>query len=375
MDIEEVKIKIKDLVDQYHDDKEDGVTGYGGKLNIRPKYQRNLVYDTPQMQKVVQTILKKRPLNSIYWAVNDDETYEVIDGQQRILSICKYWNGEFMSLPIENKTGKYYSGLLDEQVDRFLKYELNVYFCKGSDQERLDWFETINIAGEVLSKQELRNAHYAGPWVTDAKRRFGKQNAIGQNLGKHYMSGEYNRQKYLETVIKWISRDKIDDYMALHQNDDNADELVEYFKNVINWIEKIFIKKRPKMDSVDWGSLYNEYREKEFDSEQTEEEVAKLMKDSEVQSKSGIYRYIFTRDEKSLKLRKFEDWMIDQKYEEQDGICPGILNKKGINACDKKFQLHEMEADHIIPWSENGKSELDNCQMLCRKHNRMKYNK
>ena len=166
MKIDLKKITVRDLVEDYHDDGEGGVRGYGGKLDIRPPFQREFVYKDKQRDAVIETINKGFPLNVMYWAVRQDGTYEVIDGQQRTISAAQYVEGDY------SLDGRYFHNLQDDEQELILNYPLQVYVCKGSASEKLDWFRIINIAGEKLTSQELRNAVYAGPWVSDAKRHF-----------------------------------------------------------------------------------------------------------------------------------------------------------------------------------------------------------
>lgn len=257
--------------------------------------------------------------------------------------------------------------LTDDERDRILNYKLMVYICSGTDSEKLKWFETINIAGERLTKQELRNAVYAGAWVSDAKRYFSRRGCPAYQIGQDYLTGSHIRQDYLETAIKWISGGKIEAYMSAHQHDPTAIELWNYFQSVIGWIQAIFTVKRAKyMKSVDWGSLYNAYKDEILDPADIETETAKLILDDDVGSKVGIYPYILTRDEKHLSIRAFSDAMRQKAYEKQAGICP---------ICKAEFDISAMDADHIDPWSEGGKTIEDNCQMLCKSCNRRKSSK
>ncbi|MCY3574165.1 MAG: DUF262 domain-containing protein [Chloroflexi bacterium] len=361
MKIELREISILDLVEGYHDDGDDGVVGYGGKLDIRPPYQRAFVYDDNQRKKVIDTVTQGFPLNVMYWSVRDDGTYEIIDGQQRTISIAQYVTRVFAF------KGLYFQNLPKDKQEQILDYALQVYLCTGTDSERLDWFETINIAGVVQEKQELRNAVYAGPWVTDAKRYFSRPRQGADNLENSYLLGQVNRQKCLETVIKWASsrndEEGIREYMGRHHKNKDAEPLWNYFLSVIEWIESTFTTYRKSMKGVDWGSLYNTYKDKRLDPVKIEAEVEKLLDDDEVQRESGIYPYILTGEQKHLNLRAFDARMKRRVYRKQDGICA---------ICKNKFGLANMEADHITPWSEGGKTVEDNCQMLCRPCNREK---
>ena len=227
MKITPVEIAVKDLVEKFEDNAENGVRAYSGKLDIRPPYQREFVYNENQRAKVIETVFNGYPLNTMYWAKRKDGTFEIIDGQQRTLSICQYVNNDFS---FKFKTFK---SPQQSEKDKVLNYKLTVYICEGDDdKKKLDWFETINIAGAELTKQELRNAVYSGTWVADAKSYFSKTNCAAYNIGSKYVSGELNRQAYLETAIKWISGAKNDgeirEYMANHVDDDNAEPLFEY---------------------------------------------------------------------------------------------------------------------------------------------------
>ena len=360
MKVEQIEITIADLFDGYRDSGEEGVVGYGGMLDIRPPYQREFIYQEKQRNDVLRSVLNGFPLNVMYWAKRKDGNYEVLDGQQRTLSICQYLNREF------NVDGKYIHNQPQDVQDRINSYELMVYLCEGEDSEKLEWFKIVNIAGEELTNQELRNAVYAGSWVSDAKQRFSKRNCVAYQIGKTYLSGSPIRQDYLETAIRWISEDKIEDYMGKHQDDPSAEPLWDYFRSVIEWVRSTFKKIRPQMKRVDWGSLYKSYNSKDLDPDKIEEETAKLMLDDDVTNKSGIYPYILTRDEKHLNIRLFSPAMKQKAYEKQAGkclICGGI------------FELSEMQADHIKPWIEGGKTIEENCQMLCKDDNRRKSDK
>ncbi|HVX90404.1 MAG TPA: DUF262 domain-containing protein [Candidatus Paceibacterota bacterium] len=363
MKIELQRIPIREVVEGYKDSAEEGVTAYAGRLDIRPKYQREFVYKGHQRDAVIETVKKGFPLNVMYWVKTDEGGYEVLDGQQRTISIGQYVNGDF------SLNERYFHNLTTEEQDQILNYELMIYFCEGTDKERLDWFRIINIAGEKLTEQELRNAVYTGPWLSDAKLKFSKSNCAAYLLANDHgklVEGSPIRQQYLETVLSWISDEKIEDYMARHQHDPNADDLWEYFQGVIAWARSTFPNYRHEMASVDWGSLYNEFKDAKLDPKKLEMEVKELMQDEDVTKKSGIYPYLLTKKEKHLSIRAFTDKMKRETYERQDGICP---------VCKKHWDILEMEADHITPWHEGGKTTADNCQMLCKEDNRRKSGK
>lgn len=360
MEINLMTKTIKEIFDGYKDNDEEGVTGFGGKLDIRPKYQREFVYDDKKRSAVIDTITKGFPLNVIYWAKTGEDSYEILDGQQRTISFCQYLNGEF------SFNGKYFHNLTSDQKEQIENYELFVYVCEGTDSEKLDWFKIINIAGEKLTDQELRNAVYVGPWLTDAKRHFSKNNCAARGLAEKYMNGSPIRQDYLETALSWISKGNIEEYMAKHQFADNASELWQYFQQVINWVQVLFPNYRKEMKGLAWGDLYNKYGGINYDAQKLEEEIKQLMQDEDVTNKRGIYEYLLSMDERHLSIRAFPDSMKREAYERQNGICPD---------CRQHFEINEMEADHITPWSQGGRTIAENCKMRCRDCNRRKSDK
>ena len=367
MNVDPIIITVQQLVDGYQDDGEGGVRGYGGRLDIRPPYQREFVYKDRQRDAVIDTIQRGFPLNVMYWADIGNDRFEIIDGQQRTISICQYVEGDF-SIPIGDiSETRAFHNLQQDERDKILNYELMVYVCSGTDSERLKWFETINIAGVQLTKQELRNAVYHGPWLSSAKGYFSRPGCPAYGIGNKYLSGSPIRQDYLETAIKWISDNEIEAYMSKHQQSSTAIEVWNYFNSVISWVQAIFTVKRTKyMKGVDWGSLYNDYKDAELEPVEIEEETAKLILDDDVTKKAGIYPYLLTRDEKHLSIRAFTDSMKQKAYEKQDGICL---------VCKGKFDISAMDADHIDPWIDGGKTIEENCQMLCRPCNRRKSSK
>lgn len=363
MKIELQKIQVRYVIKGYEDSAEEGVVAYGGKLNIRPKYQREFVYKGHQRDAVIETIKNGFPLNVMYWVKTDEGDFEVLDGQQRTISIGQYVNGDF------SLNDRFFHNLTTEEQNHILDYELMIYFCEGTDKERLDWFRIINIAGEKLTEQELRNAVYTGPWLSDAKLKFSKTNCVAYllaNDGGQLLSGSPIRQEYLETALSWINDGKIEDYMAKHQHDKNADKLWQYFQDVVIWVRKTFPNYRKEMSVVQWGELYNQFKDKKLSSSKLESEIKEFMQDEDVTKKSGIYPYVLNRQEKYLSIRAFTDKMKREAYERQDGIC---------SFCKKEFDISEMEADHVTPWHEGGKTITENCQMLCKQDNRTKAGK
>ncbi len=361
MKIDLHKIKVREVVDGYKDNREDGVVAYGGRLDVRPKYQREFVYKDKQRDAVVDTVRQGFPLNVMYWVKSDEDSFEVLDGQQRTISIGQYVNGDF-SVDFNGRTAMFHN-LTKEEQEQILNYELMIYFCEGTDKEKLDWFKIINIAGEKLTDQELRNAVYTGPWLSDAKLKFSKSNCAAYllaNDGGALLTGSPIRQEYLETALSWINKGDVVDYMAKHQNDESAEELWLYFQGVIAWVRKIFTNYRKKMLGVEWGELYNEFKDKKLDAAKLEIEITKLMQDDDVTNYSGIYSYVLTRQEKHLSVRIFDDKMKHRAYERQKGFCV---------KCQEHFEIEDMHADHIVPWHKGGKTTPENCQLLCRKDN------
>ena len=359
MEIKLHEITIRDVVNGYVDNQEAGVVGYGGKLDIRPPFQREFIYNEKERNAVIETINKSFPLNVMYWSKNGDN-YELLDGQQRTLSFCQYVNGDF------SVDFKGFNNLPKDLQEKILDYKLMIYICEGTPSEKLDWFKIINIAGEKLTDQELRNSQYTGPWLHDAKRHFSKTSCPAYQIGEKYLNGSTIRQDYLETVLRWISsRDgiEIEDYMGSHQQDSDANELWVYYQAVLDWVKRLFPNYRREMKGIDWGILYNEYKDQSYNSDKLEVQVKELMMDDDVTKKSGIYYYLITGQEKYLSIRSFTDSQKREAYEKQNGVCPN---------CKEHFEIEEMEADHITPWHDGGRTTSDNCQMLCRECNRRK---
>lgn len=364
MKIELKEITVRELAAGYRDNAEGGVIGYGGKLDIRPAYQREFIYKDRQRDAVIDTVYRGFPLNVMYWSVQGDGQYEVIDGQQRTISICQYVEGEFSVMLGNFSAVRAFHNLQEDEREKILAYKLTIYHCEGSDSEKLEWFKTINIAGERLTDQELRNAVYHGTWVSDAKRYFSRPNCPAFALGRDYLSGSPIRQDFLETAIRWISVDgDIERYMSNHQKDTEATEIWLYFEKVLDWVKTIFPRYRREMKGIEWGDLYNDYGSTNWNSDELESKVSALMLDDEVGSKKGIYLYLLTGKEKHLNIRNFSESQKREAYERQQGVCP---------VCVQHFEIGEMEADHIDPWHSGGKTVAANCQMLCLEDNRRK---
>ena len=388
MEIKRVSIKIVDLCDGYKNDSEEdierGVYAYHGKLCVRPAFQRMFVYDKKQENAVIDTALKGFPLNIMYWVDNGDGTYDCLDGEQRTISLCNFVDGisSFQAPWLKDNARIYIHTLKRIDPDlyaKFMNYELEVYICRGTKAEQMEWFKTINIAGEELYPQELRNASYVSRWLTDAKRYFSKANASStakcpaERLGGQYTNKNANRQEILEQVISWRigSKEDVDicNYMEAHINDKDASDLWNYFNNVINWITTVFYETYDKgMATVNWGKLYNDYHTEDFDADEISEKFNELMmykatKELDI-SVAKICEYCITRDETLLKHREFNEAQKTTMYNQQRGICPD---------CGKHYLKAEMHAHHIVPWYNGGVTELANGVMLCEECHRQRH--
>lgn len=366
--INDQRIKIRDLVENYIDLGDDGVFAYNNKLVVRPEYQREFVYNEKKRRAVIDSIFKGYPLNSIYWNKVSDNKYEILDGQQRTISVCQFYNNVF------TYKDKFFSNLTDDMKAKFLDYELYVHIVEGNTSEKLEWFRIINTKGEALTNQELLNATYTGPFLASAKTHFSKRNCPAIILGRGYIKGNPIRQIILEKVFKWITdRDDLNNhaiYMGKHQNDEDDNDLWQYYQQVMNWARMLFPNTNGITQNQEWGLLYNKYKDKTYNTNTLKEELDKLILDDDVTNKNGIIEYLLSdrseADKKTLSIRGFTDSQKIKMYEEQEGICP---------KCNKHYELSEMEADHIVTWSKGGKTELINGQMLCVSCNRHKSSK
>ncbi len=370
MTIKQISVTVGEITQCYVNNEEQGVRGYNGLLDIRPPYQREFIYNDKEQQAVINTVLHGYPLNVMYWVKRSDDAecpYEVMDGQQRTLALCEYVAGKF-SFEFKN----FFNQPADIQK-RILDYELTVYVCEGEHSEKLEWFKTINIAGKPLNEQEILNAIYAGPFVSDAKRHFSKSNCGAYKLGKDLVNGVPIRQEFLKRALEWMADHEKREgkaqsavgYMAQHQHDPNANNLWTYFQNVLNWAITNFDMKKFKkiMKGLDWALYYDMYHDKTLDTVAMAMEISTLMRDSEIQKANGIIPYVLTGDERHLDLRAFPEDIKLAVWEQQGHICP---------LCGKEYDFEFMEGDHIKPWREGGRTVIENCQMLCRDCNRHK---
>ncbi len=367
MQITETKIRVSELCYGYKDDGDGGVYGYGGKLTIRPAFQREFVYKDKQRDAVIETVRKNFPLNVMYWSKVSDSEFEVLDGQQRTISLCQYLNSDF---PIKiNGNDRFFHNLTDTEKQQIQDYNLTIYICEGTEEEKLAWFKVINIAGETLTNQELLNATYTGTWLADAKNYFSKRNCVAGKMADGFIKGNPIRQEYLEKALVWIAdRDRLksmDKYMALHQHDTDANDLWLYFQEVISWAKRMFPNMDKKLtETQDWGLLYNKYGRERYNMSEVRALIDKLIQDEDVTKQTGIIPYVLSNrtkhDEKYLSIRSFPEPMKRRVYEKQGHKCP---------YCKKEYTFDEMRGDHIIPWSQGGRTTEDNLQMLCQKCN------
>lgn len=360
-----------------------GLYGMDGKLTIQPEYQRNYIYaDGKKDVAVIDSVLKGYPIGLIYFVRTENGQYEVLDGQQRITSLGRFVTNRF-AIKI-NGMEQYFRGLAKEQQEKIQKTKLLIYVCEGKEEEIKEWFKTINIVGVPLNEQEKLNAIYSGSFVTLAKEEF--SNSQNSNIDKwsSYIKAVANRQEYLACALNWVSKGNIDNYMSLHRRDTNINELKTYFNSVIDWVDTIFPEVYSEMQTIEWGRLYETYHKQPYNPKEINEKVAKLYADEYVKNKKGIFEYILGRcqDSKLLEIRVFEDRDKKTVYAKQ---TQGAL-AKGISNCplcalghdnnkNRIWKITEMDADHVTAWSKGGATDISNCQMLCKTHNRAKGNK
>lgn len=362
-----------------------GLFGLDGQLIIQPEYQRNYIYgDGKRDVAVIESLLKGYPLGLIYFVKNADGMYEVLDGQQRITSFARFVNNSWpFAVGWRGKT-RYIDSLDPDDRERVINAPLTIYVCEGEPSEIQEWFETINIAGVPLTKQELRNASYHGPFVTMAREVFSNAGSANMPRWRTYVSGDPKRQAILETALEWISGGKIDDYMAKHRCDTNIDELKNHFDTVIDWVDSIFDYTGSEMCGRDWGRLYKEYHKNAYSKAKVTERVNALMVDTQVYDHRGIFEYILGGETNTslLDIRVFDPktkklvYRAQTKEAEAKGIsnCPLCAIGHGSTA-KRIYKESEMDADHVTAWSKGGSTDVSNCQMLCKTHNRAKGNR
>lgn len=361
-----------------------GLFGWDGKLVIQPEYQRNYIYaDGKKDVAVIDSLLKGYPLGLVYFVKVGDDRYEVLDGQQRITSFGRFVRGKF---PVVDAEGMphYFDGLNVEEQKRILGSKLTIYVCEGAETEIKEWFKTINIAGVPLVEQELLNAIYSGPFVTAAKEVFSNSGNSEMQKWKCYVAGDEQRQKILETALKWVSGGEVQDYMGRHRFDKDCRELKAYFTSVIDWIDGVFKGVKDEMCGLEWGRLYETYRKTAYNPEKVWRRVEELYGDEFVTDRRGIFEYVLggEKETRLLNVRVFSDKEKKQVYARQtaDAEKRGVSNcplcAVGHEASAKRiWKIGEMDADHVTAWSKGGATDISNCQMLCKTHNRAKGNR
>lgn len=381
----ETSLTIKDVLEGfvYNEYEAKGLFGLNGKLVIQPEYQRNYIYaDGKKDVAVVDSVLKGYPIGLLYFNKNGDKL-EVLDGQQRITSLGRFATGRF---PVVDQNGmqQYFSALPVDQREKFLSTQLTIYICEGEESEIKQWFKTINIAGIPLNEQELLNAIYSGPFVTKAKEEFSNSQNSNVQKWSAYISGNVIRQDFLNVALKWVSKENIDHYMSLHRFDNNIDELKRYFQSVIDWVSTVFTDVESEMKGLEWGELYEKYHNNSYSPSDVSKEVQKLYTDIFVKNRRGVFEYILGGcvDTKILDIRVFDDVTKQTKYKLQtadatvkgESNCPLCALGHDSNH-SRIYKLNEMDADHVTAWSNGGSTDISNCQMLCKTHNRAKGNK
>lgn len=361
-----------------------GLFGLGGKLTIQPEYQRNYIYaDGKRDVAVIESVLKGYPLGLIYFVKTEDGRFEVLDGQQRITSLGRFITNK---LAVKDSEGmeQIFMGLASNLQNKVLDTQLLIYECEGTESEIKEWFKTINTEGVPLKDQELLNAVYSGPFVTLAKAEFSNSNNVKSQIWSHYLSGELKRQDYLETALKWVSHGNISGYMSVHRHDTNISELKTYFNSVIDWIRSVFIDVEPQMKGLEWGRLYEEFHTKAYNQQEVHTLVQQLLTDDYVGNRKGVFEYVLggCADAKLLNIRVFDERTKKKVYNTQTKValasdvsnCP-LCALESTNNRTRIWKINEMDADHVTAWSRGGTTTEENCQMLCKTHNRAKGNK
>ena len=379
-------ITVRDICEGfvYNELEGKGLFGLSGTLTIQPEYQRNYIYaDGKKDVAVIESVLKNYPLGLIYFNKLGDGRLEVLDGQQRITSLGRYVTGKF-AIKDANGMPQYFGALATDLQERILNTKLLIYECEGEESEIKEWFKTINIVGVPLNAQEISNAVYSGPFVTLCKAEFSNSQNANVQKWSAYISGAVNRQDFMECALDWVSRGKIENYMSSHRFDNNINEVKAYFNSVIDWVSAVFMGVENEMRGLEWGRLYETYHHRAYNPKEVWEKVQELYADSYVKNRKGIFEYILGGcvDSKLLDVRVFDDATKKSVYAKQTNEA----KEKGISNCPycamgndnnrtKIWLLRDMDADHVTAWSKGGATDISNCQMLCKSHNRAKGNK
>jgi len=381
-------ITVKDICEGfvYNELEGKGLFGLSGKLTIQPEYQRNYIYASDGGKRemaVIESILKGYPIGLIYFNQVSENNLEVLDGQQRITSLGRFITDKF-AIKDENGMEQYFGGMAKDKKSKILETKLLIYECEGTESQIKEWFKTINIAGVPLVPQELLNAIYSGPFVTLGKEEFSNSQNANIQKWSAYIKGSANRQAFFERALDWASKGNIDEYMSLHRNDKNINELKKYFNSVIDWVSSIFTDVESEMSGLEWGRLYEAYHKKSYNPKKVSAEVQKLYGDPYVKNRKGIFEFILggSTDTKLLEVRVFDDAIKKSSYKKQttkaekkkESNCPLCALGHDANK-EKIWSLNDMDADHVAAWSKGGATSAKNCQMLCKTHNRAKGNR
>lgn len=381
-----IQLTIKEICEGfvYNEFEGKGLFGWGGKLTIQPEYQRNYIYaDGKKDVAVIDSVIKGYPIGLIYFNKTGEDTYEVLDGQQRITSLGRFLTNK-LDIIDANGRNQNISSIAADIREKIENTKLLIYVCEGTETEIKDWFETINIVGIPLNQQERDNAAFYGPFVTMAKAVFSNSNNPLVQKWSAYISGNVKRQDFLRTALSWVGKGDVAGYMSKHRYDTNINELQMYFNSVIDWVSATFKDVYSEMCGRDWGRLYEEYHTKAYNPDKLAERIEELMVDPCVSDKKGIFEYVLgdEKDKKLLNIRVFEKSTIRSVYTRQTKLaketgisnCPYCAEGEGANKI-RIYKENEMDADHVTAWSKGGATDIKNCQMLCKTHNRMKGNR
>lgn len=379
-------ITVREICDGfvYNEFEGKGLFGLGGRLTIQPEYQRNYIYaDGKKDVAVIESVLKGYPLGLIYFNKVAENRFEVLDGQQRITSLGRYLTGKF-AIKDDNDIPQYFSGLAEDLQQKILDTKLLIYECEGTESEIKEWFKTINIVGIPLNEQELRNAIFSGPFVTRCKEVFSNSNNANIQKWSAYISGAVNRQDYLACALDWVSKGHIEHYMSQYRYDTTIDEVTRYFNTVIDWISSVFLDVESEMRGLEWGRLYETYHTTPYHAAAISQRVQELYADPYVKNRKGIFEYLLGGEVQTslLLVRVFDEATKKSVYKrqtlqaEQEGISNCPLCALGHEANRTKiWKIGDMDADHVTAWSKGGATDIHNCQMLCKSHNRAKGNR
>ena len=388
MDTKLEKYLVRDLVEGfvYSELEGKGLFGLSGRLTIQPEYQRAYVYSEKKKEApVIASLLKGYPLGLVYFNTLPDGNFEVLDGQQRITSIGRFITNKFSIIDDDGRE-QIFSGLPEDKREKILESTILVYECSGTESEIRQWFQTINTAGVPLNDQELLNAVYSGPFVTAGKAEFSNSQNANVRKWSAYIKGSVLSQDYWERALEWVSGDKskIGGYMSKHRFDSSIDEVKTYFTSVVDWVSSVFDSVEDEMRGLDWGRLYVTYHETAYNPKSLDARVRALYGDPYVKNRRGLWEYVLggERDTKLLEVRVFDDAVKKSVYSKQTSAadmselsnCPLCAHGNDANK-SKIWGLEEMDADHVEAWSKGGATSVDNCQMLCKTHNRAKGNK